>query len=201
MNVQPVTLAGRHVRLEPLGPQHAAGLFDALREPAIWKWLPRGPLTSEADAAAFIAGANAAAADGPQSPFAQIEVARGVVAGTTRYLAIMPEQRTLEVGWTIVGPAWQRTALNTEAKLLLMRHAFETLAANRVQFKTDHCNLPSRQALERLGATFEGILRNHRIRPDGTLRSSAYYSVIAPEWPDVRRRLERLLAQPPRAGA
>lgn len=195
MHVVPVTLAGRSVRIEPLAPRHAAALFAALAEPGLWTWLPRGPLTSADDAAAFIASAIADSPEGPQLPFALFDAASGVLAGTTRYMDIRPAHRGLEIGWTILGPAHQRTALNTETKLLLMRHAFETLGAVRVQFKTDHRNEVSQRALERLGATREGALRAHRIRPDGTRRDSVYYSVVDHEWPDVRRRLEWLLTR------
>ncbi len=199
MHVAPVTLAGQAVRIEPLAPRHAAALFAALAAPGLWTWLPRGPLTSPADAAAFIAAAIADSPEGPQLPFALLDGGSGALAGTTRYMDIRPPHRSLEIGWTIVGPEHQRTALNTETKLLLMRHAFDTLGAVRVQFKTDHRNEASQRALERLGATREGVLRCHRLRPDGTRRDSVYYSVIDREWPDVRRRLEWLLTR--RAGA
>jgi RimJ/RimL family protein N-acetyltransferase len=195
MHVSPTTLTGRFVRLEPLRAEHSAGLLAAICEPILWKWLPRGPLTSLEDALGFIAAAQESGPEGVQFPFVLLDAASGAVAGTTRYLDIREAQRGLEIGWTVVGTAWQRTRLNTEAKMLLMRHAFETLGALRVQFKTDERNVQSRRALERLGTTFEGVLRAHRIRPDGTLRSSAYYSVLHTEWPDVRRRLESLLQQ------
>ena len=127
-------------------------------------------------------------------PFATIDQATGRPIGSTRFLSIVPEHRRLEIGWTWLGRAWQRTGANREAKLLLLGHAFDQLGANRVEFKTDSRNEPSRTALLGIGATFEGIFRNHMVMPDGPLRHSAYYSVISDEWPAVRARLEASLA-------
>jgi RimJ/RimL family protein N-acetyltransferase len=132
--------------------------------------------------------ANAAA--GSELPFATIDLASGRAIGSSRFLSIVPEHRRLEIGWTWVGRAFQRTGANREATLLQLTHAFEDLGANRVEFKTDSRNEASRAALLGIGATFEGIFRNHMVMPDGPLRHSAWYSVIAEEWPAVRSRLE-----------
>jgi RimJ/RimL family protein N-acetyltransferase len=158
------------------------------------------PLTmaSKADLAAFIDAAVAAQVAGREQAFATIERSSGRVVGSTRYLNIEPAHRRLEIGYTWLAPAWQKTAINSEAKLLMLEHAFERLGANRVEFKTDALNEPSRNALLGIGATFEGIFRRHMIVQQGTLRDSAYFSVIADEWPAVRRhlaeRVERLSA-------
>jgi RimJ/RimL family protein N-acetyltransferase len=123
-------------------------------------------------------------------PFAIVEKATGTLVGSTRFANIDHANRRLEIGWTWVARAWQRTAVNTEAKLLLLTHAFETLGAIRVEFKTDATNATSRAALARIGATEEGILRHHMIAPGGRLRDSVYFSVLLPEWPSVKARLE-----------
>ena len=136
--------------------------------------------------------ANAAA--GSEMPFATVDVASGRPIGSTRFMSIVPEHRRLEVGWTWVAPAWQRRGANQEAKYLQLRHAFEDLGANRVEFKTDSRNEKANPALLAIGATFEGTFRNHMVMPDGLLRHSNYYSVIAEEWPDRRARLEARIA-------
>ena len=195
MWVSPVVLEGEFARLEPLEERHAAGLLEAGRDPAVWEHLLWAPLESIDHSRAYIASALSAARDGSSFPFAIIHKPSGAVAGSTRYLEIRPEHRALEIGWTWIGAPWWRTALNTQCKLLLMQHAFETLRANRMQFKTDILNVRSQRAIERLGAKKEGVLRAHTIRRDGTLRDSVYYSVIAPEWPAVKARLEQGLAQ------
>ena len=135
--------------------------------------------------------ANAAA--GTELPFATIELASGRAIGGTRFMSIVPDHRRLEIGWTWLGLAYQRSGANREAKLLQLTHAFEVLGANRVEFKTDARNEKSRNALLGIGATFEGIFRSHIIMPTGPLRDSAYYSVIASEWPAVKAGLEALL--------
>jgi RimJ/RimL family protein N-acetyltransferase len=126
-------------------------------------------------------------------PFAIVEKAKGRVIGSTRYLNIRPEHRSLEIGWTWLGQNWQRTAINTETKLLLLSHAFEKLGCVRVEFKTDARNERSQRALQRIGATKEGVLRNHMVVQDDFLRDSVYFSVISSEWLDIKERLERLV--------
>jgi N-acetyltransferase len=184
----PVVLEGARVRLEPLSLAHLADLQPLAADPATWRWT-----TSDAhDPEAFrgwLEAALAGAAAGTEVPFATIERATGRAIGSTRFLSIVPEHRRLEIGWTWLGPAWRRTGANREAKLLQMTHAFEALGANRVEFKTDSRNEASRNALLGIGATFEGIFRSHMVMPWGPLRDSAYYSVIASEWPAVKARL------------
>ena len=126
-------------------------------------------------------------------PFAIVEPDKGRAVGSTRYLNIRPEHRSLEIGWTWLGQEWQRTGVNTEAKWLLLRHAFERLGCRRVEFKTDARNLRSQRALERIGATREGVLRKHMIVQDDHSRDSVYFSVIDDDWPDVAERLQVLL--------
>jgi RimJ/RimL family protein N-acetyltransferase len=191
--VTPVVLEGRIVRLEPLSAEHLDGLADVAFEPSIWQWTLARP-TDRAGLGAWLETALASAAGGTEMPFATIDQVTGRPVGSTRFLSIVPEHRRLEIGWTWLGRAWQRTGANREAKLLLLGHAFDQLGANRVEFKTDSRNEPSRTALLGIGATFEGIFRNHMVMPDGPLRHSAYYSVISDEWPAVRARLEASLA-------
>ena len=191
--VAPVVLEGRIVRLEPLSEDHLEGLADVAFEPSIWQWTLARP-TDRAGLRAWLEAALANAAAGTEQPFVTIDQVTGQPIGSTRFLSIVPEHRRLEIGWTWLGRAWQRTGANREAKLLLLGHAFDQLGANRVEFKTDSRNEPSRTALLGIGATFEGIFRNHMVMPDGPLRHSAYYSVISDEWPAVRARLEASLA-------
>jgi RimJ/RimL family protein N-acetyltransferase len=191
--VVPVVLEGRIVRLEPLSENHLEGLADVAFEPSIWQWTLARP-TNRAGLRTWLEAALSNAAAGTELPFTTIDQASGQPIGSTRFLSIVPEHRRLEIGWTWLGRAWQRTGANREAKLLLLGHAFDELGANRVEFKTDSRNEPSRTALLGIGATFEGIFRNHMVMPDGPLRHSAYYSVISDEWPAVRDRLEASLA-------
>jgi RimJ/RimL family protein N-acetyltransferase len=191
--VAPVVLEGRKIRLEPLSEEHLDGLASVAFEPSIWQWTLARP-TDRAGLRAWLEAALANAAAGTEQPFATIDQVTGEPIGSTRYLSIVPEHRRLEIGWTWLGRAWQRSGANREAKLLLLGHAFDQLGANRVEFKTDSRNEPSRSALLGIKATFEGIFRNHMIMPDGPLRHSAYYSVIADEWPTVRAGLEASLA-------
>jgi RimJ/RimL family protein N-acetyltransferase len=191
--VTPVVLDGRMIRLEPLSEDHLDGLADVAFEPSIWQWTLARP-TDRSGLRSWLEAALANAAAGTEQPFATIDQVTGRPIGSTRFLSIVPEHRRLEIGWTWLGRAWQRTGANREAKLLLLGHAFDQLGANRVEFKTDSRNEPSRTALLGIGATFEGIFRNHMVMPDGPLRHSAYYSVIADEWPTVRARLEASLA-------
>ena len=194
MEVKPVVLEGDLVRLEPLAARHAAGLWEAARDPVIWRWFPYR-ISSQAEAEQMIAFASAGAEKGSLLAFVQILRATGEIAGSTSYLAIEPAHRRLEIGGTWLNPRYQRTGANTEAKLLLLRHAFEQLGCRRVEFKTDSENKQSRAALARIGATEEGIFRSHMVRLDGGRRDSVYFSVIDPEWPRVRSRLEALLAR------
>jgi len=190
----PLVLEGRTVRLEPLTPAHAAALVAAANDGELW----RSTVTIIPTAATiegYLATAFKAKAAGQQYPFVTLDRATGTVIGTTRYLSIELAHRKLEIGSTWIGASHQRTSANTEAKYLMMRHAFEVLGAIRMQFITDALNTQSRRAIERLGAREEGILRNHMIMPGGRYRDSACYSIVEAEWPDVKRRLEERLAR------
>ena len=190
----PIVLAGRRVRLEPLTLDHVAGLADVGLEPAVWQWTLARP-TTEADIRAWVEAALAGRAAGTEYPFATIDAASGRPIGSSRFMNIVPEHRRLEIGWTWLGPAFQRSGANREAKLLMLGHAFDVLGCRRVEFKTDSLNEPSRTALLGIGAQFEGIFRNHMVMPGGRMRHSAYYSVTDEDWPAVRAGLERSLAR------
>ena len=188
-------LEGRLVVLEPLAGEHETGLFAAATSDAeVWRWMPVGPPRDAASFRRLLDHAFAQAAAGVEVPFAVLRAVDGVAVGSTRYLALAPEHRRLEIGWTWMGRDAWGTGANIEAKLLLMEHAFERLGCRRVEFKTDALNERSRRALEALPARFEGIHRKHMLVRDGESRDSAWYSVIDNEWPGVRANLERRLA-------
>ncbi|MCC6660345.1 MAG: GNAT family N-acetyltransferase [Phycisphaerales bacterium] len=203
MNVGPVTLElpGGRARLEPFGPAHAEGFLAAARGPEVFRWLPTPPPRTLEESRRFIQDALTMAAGGTQFPFAIVDRESGAVAGSTRYLDIQPAHRGIEIGWTIVGVPWQRTSINTECKYLLMRHAFETLGAVRVMFKTDARNLRSRRAIARIGGVYEGALRKARILHDGYIRDTACFSVIDDEWPAAKQRLQGMLRETRPEGA
>jgi N-acetyltransferase len=186
---EPVTLVGTVARLEPLGHDHAEPLLTAGRDPAIWRYLPTPQPRSLDDASSWIDDALAEQAAGRQLPFAIVHLESGRAVGSTRYLEIRPPHKGLEIGWTWLDSAVQRTGVNTECKLLLLRHAFEDLGALRVQLKTDSRNIQSQRAIERIGAFREGVLRAHMIMWDGVVRDSVYYSIVSSEWPAIRERL------------
>jgi N-acetyltransferase len=194
MNVaaKPVVLQGHRVRLEPLDHVHAEGILAAAGDSEIWRYMAVS-LTNPGAVAAWIDEAHEASAKGTDAVFAIIDQATNRVIGSTRYLDIRPAHRGLEIGWTWLAKDQWRTGVNTECKFLLLRHAFETLDAIRVQLKTHRLNFRSRRAIERIGAQFEGILRNAVILADGTYRDSAYYSITDAEWPAVRRHLLMLM--------
>jgi RimJ/RimL family protein N-acetyltransferase len=191
-----VVLEGSRVRLEPLRRDHLTDLSRVAFDPAVWRWTIARP-QDEAGLERWVEAAVVNAEAGVEQPFATIDSASGRAIGSTRFMSIVPEHRRLEIGWTWVGTAYQRTGANREAKLLQLEHAFEVLAANRVEFKTHARNERSRAALAGIGATFEGIFRSHMIMPDGSLRDSAYFSVIADEWPAVKAGLMASLARYP----
>jgi RimJ/RimL family protein N-acetyltransferase len=194
VRIEPVVLQGRHVRLEPLSRDHLPGLTAAAREPRIWRWMPLDGSTPNG-MAGIVDAALAAQAAGTELPFVTIEQATGRVVGSTRYLALAPAHLRLEIGWTWVDPLFQRTAVNSEAKLLGLSHAFDTLGLRRVEFKTDALNEQSRAGILGIGAQFEGIFRKHMVMAGGRARDSAFYSVIDTEWPDVRAHLQARLAR------
>jgi N-acetyltransferase len=187
--LEPVTLEGSTVCLEPLSLDHVPSLAEVALDPAIWRWTIARP-TNEAELRTWAETAIAARVAGTELPFATIDRASGRPIGSSRYMNIALDHRRLEIGWTWVGTAFQRTGANREAKLLMLSHAFDTLGCRRVEFKTDALNEKSRTALLGIGAQFEGIFRNHMVMPDGRMRDSAYYSVIDSEWADVRAALE-----------
>ena len=193
MWVEPVTLEGNFVRLEPMTEEHAYRLSLIGNDPTIWRYMLYGELTSEQSMLAWTRDMLTRKAAGTDQPFVVIHNESGMVAGATRYMEIRPQHRGLEIGGTWYGVQFQRTAVNTEAKYLLLRHAFETLGAIRVQFKTDSRNERSQRAIERLGAVREGVFRNHMILEDGIIRHSVYYSILDSEWPAVKTRLEEKL--------
>ena len=184
------TLEGQIVRLEPLGPRHEDDLFQAARPGEIWTWICEPPARTRASWADFFAAALAETAAGSESAFATVDAATGRAIGSTRFLALRPEDRGLEIGWTWLARTVWGTGVNVETKLLLLTHAFEIVGCRRVEFKTDARNERSRGALEALGAQFEGVLRKHMVVHQGAARDSAYYSVIDDEWPHLKVRLE-----------
>jgi RimJ/RimL family protein N-acetyltransferase len=195
MRVEPVSLAGRFVRLEPLSEEHVPGLTAIGLEEQIWRYMPYGQMRDEDDIRRWVQHVLSLRDSGTDFPFAVIDLGSGCVAGATRYLEIRPEHRGLEIGGTWYGAAYRRTRVNTESKYLLLEHAFERLNCIRVQIKTDSRNVRSQQAIERIGALREGMLRNHMILPDGHVRHSIYYSILDTEWPAIKARLQDMLSK------
>lgn len=193
MEVKPVVLTGKHVRLEPLSEAHIPGLTEIGSGQDFWNFMLYGDIQTEADMRNWVLDIMARGKRGTDLPFAVIHLASGRAAGATRYLNIVPQDRGLEIGGTWYGTEFQRTAVNTECKYLLLTHAFETLGCIRVQLKTDLLNERSQKAIERIGAVKEGVLRNHMILPDGRIRHSVFYSIIDSEWEGVKKRLEEML--------
>ena len=191
--VEPVTLEGSIVRLEPLAPRHFDDLLLVAFVGRVGRWTLARPLEVGGLRVGVDPGWPTPAV-GTEQPFATVDRTSGRAIGSSRFLSIVPDHRRLEIGWTWVATAFQRTGANREAKLLQLTYAFDTLGANRVEFKTHARNERSRTALAGIGATFEGIFRSHMVMPDGTLRDSAYFSVIADEWPAVKAGLEADLA-------
>ncbi len=194
MLIEPVALEGEFIRLEPLTLAHHAGLCAVGLEEELWRWIPQ-PVRTPEEMRAYIETALAAQAAGTALPFATVEKAAGRAIGSTRYMAIDCTNRRVEIGSTWLGRAWQRTAANTEAKYLMLRHAFETWRSIRVELKTDSLNARSRAAILRLGAQEEGTLRNHMVTASGRLRHTVYFSIIDSEWPAVKAVLEKKLAR------
>ena len=190
----PVTLTGRVVRLEPLSLEHLDGLADIGLDPELWRWIGF-PVRTRDDLRDYIEEGLRDRAAGRAMPFATIELASRRPIGSTRFGNVDLANRRVEIGWTWVGRPWQRSAVNSETKLLLLEHAFDHLHCNRVEFKTDSLNEQSRNGLRGIGATEEGIFRNHMLTESGRLRHSVYYSIIADEWPAVREHLQRRLRE------
>jgi len=195
MTVVPVTLEGQYVRLEPLTMDHHGALWEIAQDAELWRWTASDVRTPE-DLRRYMETALREQAEGRALPFATIAKADARTVGSTRFGNIDPLNRRLEIGWTWIGRAWQRTAVNTEAKLLMLKHAFETLGCIRVELKTDALNQQSRTAIARLGAREEGTMRKHMITERGRFRDSVYYSILDEEWPAVKSGLEARLRRP-----
>jgi len=195
MEIKPVTLEGTHVRLEPMTLEHIPGLCEVGLDPDLWRWTPmivRGP----DDMRSYVREALRGQDQGVALPFVTVDRSSGTVVGSTRFGNIDHQHMGVEIGWTWLGKRWQRTPMNTEAKYLMLKHAFETLGCIRVALKTDSLNEQSRSAILRLGAREEGILRNHMLTYSGRIRHTVYYSIINSEWPLVKASLEDKLQRP-----
>ena len=190
MEIKPVILQGKHVRLEPMTEAHIPALAEIGTGQDFWHFMLYGEMRTDADMRGWVTDILSRKGD---LPFVAVHLPSGRVAGATRYLNVAPKDRGLEIGGTWYGPEFQRTAVNTECKYLLLQHAFETLGAIRVQLKTDSRNVRSQKAIERIGGIKEGVLRNHMILPDGNFRHSVFYSVIDLEWEGVKKNLETLM--------
>ncbi|UFJ42312.1 GNAT family N-acetyltransferase [Brevibacillus humidisoli] len=194
LTIQPVTLIGSHVRLEPLGLHHADDLLEAALDERIWTYMSTR-IESRSDLDRYLSAALAAVEKGTELPFAIIDLQSGKAIGSTRFGNIAHKDRGLEIGWTWLTPAYWKTSINTECKWLLLRHCFEELGCVRVSLKTDARNLNSQRAIARIGGVREGVLRKHIILPDGYVRDTVYFSVIDTEWPEVDRKLRDMLAR------
>ncbi|HSK18575.1 MAG TPA: GNAT family protein [Longimicrobiales bacterium] len=186
------SLEGTHVRLDPLSREHVPALTAIGLDPDLWQWTVSQVRTA-ADMARYVETALAEQSQGRSLPFATVERSSGRVVGSTRFGSIDLRNRRVEIGWTWIARAWQRTVINTEAKYLMLRHAFEMLDCIRVELKTDVLNERSRAAMRRIGAVEEGVLRSHMITESGRVRDTVYYSILAAEWPEVRAGLEAKL--------
>jgi RimJ/RimL family protein N-acetyltransferase len=190
--LEALTLDGRVVRLEPMREEHVDELWEVGRDPELWR-LTVSIVSSREGMQAWVRAALAEQAAGRALPFVTRLRQEGRIVGSTRFGEYAPRHGRVEIGWTWIARTWQRTAVNTEAKMLMLRHAFETLGLNRVELKTDVLNQASRRAILRLGAKEEGVLRRHAITDDGRVRDTVYYSILREEWPAVRDRLAGLL--------
>ena len=192
MQIEPAKLTGKYIVLEPLKLEHVPELCDVGLDSELWKWTI-ADICDEAAMAAYVRSALADQEKGISVPFVTREIATGKIVGSTRFGNIDAANKHVEIGWTWVAPERQRTYVNTEAKLLMLSHAFDVWKCIRVEFKTDALNEKSRNAIERLGAKQEGIFRNHMITDSGRFRDSVYFSIIESEWPAIKSRLESRL--------
>jgi RimJ/RimL family protein N-acetyltransferase len=195
VKLEPATLQGTHVHLVPLPREHVPALWEVARDEELWRWT-WASVRTEDDLERYVDAALRTRDAGTALPFATTEAATGRVIGSTRFASIEPPHPRVEIGWTWIGRRWQRTAANTEAKLLMLRHAFETLGCLRVELKTDVLNERSRNAMLRIGAREEGIFRKHGVTESGRVRDTAWYSIVDDEWPAVQARLLGMLARP-----
>ena len=195
MEVAPVTLDGVRVRMEPLSlERHFDELCEIGLDPDLWRWTTNRVGTRE-DLRVYLETALRELAEGRSLPFATVDKPSGRVAGCTRFGNIDRHNRRVEIGWTWVGRPWQRSHINTEAKHLMMSHAFETWGCVRVELKTNVRNDKSRNAMKRIGCVEEGVLRKHAVNDDGVWRDTIFYSVLDTEWPAVKARLEAMMAR------
>lgn len=195
MDIQPITLDGTYVRLEPLTLEHLPGLCAVGLDPELWRWTPSVVQTPD-DMRHYVLAALRAQEVGGALPFATVECSSGTIVGCTRFANIEHAHMGVEIGWTWLGQRWQRTPVNTEAKYLMLGHAFEKLGCIRVAMKTDSMNERSRNAILRLGARQEGVLRNHMLIHSGRIRHTVYFSIVNSEWPLVKAGLEEKLLRP-----
>ena len=193
MSLDPVTLEGRHVRLVPMTREHLPALWQAASDPELWRWTT-SQVHSEDDLRRYVEAALAMQASGTALPFVTTNAATGQIVGSTRFANA--DGPRVEIGWTWIVRPWQRTAVNTEAKYLMLRHAFESMGLLRVELKTDALNARSRAAILRIGAREEGVLRKHMVTDGGRVRDSVMFSITDGEWPAVKARLEQILAIP-----
>lgn len=193
MHTDPLILTGKYIRLEPLSENHIPDLCLVGLDERIWRYMRYGMVLTKEQMQTWVSNILEKAAKGNEIPFAVIHLESGRAIGATRFLTIQPDQRNLEIGGTWIGIDYQRTAVNTECKYLMLKHAFEVMGIIRVQIKTDLRNIASQRAIERLGAVKEGILRKHMILPDGYIRDSVIYSILDDEWPAVKAGLEQKL--------
>lgn len=193
---RPVTLEGPRLRLEPLRMEHVEELYQAVRDPDIWTWLSWGPPASVDDIRGYVRNAMDAQIRGEHLPWLTRRRSDGRAIGTTRFAHIDRVNRSVEIGYSMLGPDARGTGLNAEAKYLQLRHAFEDLGAIRVWLNTDERNKRSQRAMEKIGATQEARHRQDRVMPNGYIRTSVFYSLIDSDWPEVRRRLEEVLPRP-----
>lgn len=187
--IERVELRGRRVALEPLHARHLPALAEAIRDGELWR-LPVTLVPHPDDLGEFLKLAEARCLAGLECAFATIDLKSGAVVGSTRFMRIDRDHRRVEIGFTFLAQRWQRSYVNTEAKYLMLRHAFEAWQCNRVELLTDFLNTKSRNAILRIGAREEGVLRSHMVMRDGRIRDSVIYSIVRAEWPSVKAALE-----------
>lgn len=194
ITLRPVVLEGRGIRLEPLTAEHRDGLAAAAADGKLWElWYTAVPAPDQT--AAYIATALQGQKDGTMLPWAVRELAGGRIIGSTRYHDVMAAIDRVEIGYTFYGASWHKSHVNTTCKLLLLTHAFDTLGCQVVGLRTDNFNFASQRAIEGLGAKKDGVIRHHHPRRDGSVRDSVMYSILATEWPDVKKHLDLRLAR------
>ena len=194
IELRPIAIEGRGVRLEPLSLEHHDGLAAAAADGKLWQlWFTSVPVPEQTQK--YISDALAGQADGHMLPWAVRELTGGAIVGSTRYHDILRGADRVEIGYTWYAKSWQRSHVNTACKLLLLEHAFDTLKCGVVGLRTDNFNFASQRAIEALGAKKDGVIRHHQVRRDGTVRDTVLYSILASEWPDVRRHLELRLVR------